>query len=202
MKAEAGLLLHVRGEHSEGTLRGRLEAKGFRVRSEILYVVEPRPLPQAAADALRADQVDAALFFSPRSARIFAEQTDGLSLAHVAAFCISAATAKALPEGRFGAVHVAAKPTRTRCWPCCPEPLTRRLQQGDTILSCNSLCVFPHTQEFLAGAAAFPRRRRARLERRGWRPSPGACRPHHPPAHRVARYGASPFAALPAKRGA
>lgn len=112
MTADEGALLHARGEHSEGTLGGRLEAKGFRVRGEILYIVEPRPLPHAAVAALLAGAVDAALFFSPRSARIFMEQTGGLPLGGVAAFCISAATAKVLPPGRFGAVHIAAKPNQ------------------------------------------------------------------------------------------
>ncbi len=50
--------------------------------------------------------------FSPRSARIFVEQAQGLSLAGVTACCISPATAKVLPEGLFRAIRVAARPNQ------------------------------------------------------------------------------------------
>jgi len=109
---EAGALLHACGEETEGTLAGRLEAKGYTVRRAVLYVVEPRPLPPDAAEALRAGDVDAALFFSPRSARSFAEQTQGLVLPKLLALCISPATAAALPGDGFGEVRVAAKPNQ------------------------------------------------------------------------------------------
>ncbi len=112
IRPQDGTLLHICGEQNEGTLAGRLTDMGFSVRREILYVVEPRSLPPSAADALRAGQVEAAIFFSPRSARIFVEQTGGLSLRNMTALCISTATAKALPEGAFGDVRIAAKPNQ------------------------------------------------------------------------------------------
>jgi uroporphyrinogen-III synthase len=112
LKPEAGKLLHVCGEQNEGMLAETLTAHGYAVRREILYVVEPLPLPPEAITALRAKAVDAALFFSPRSARIFVEQAQGLALDGVTAICISPATAKVLPEGRFAAIRIAAKPNQ------------------------------------------------------------------------------------------
>jgi uroporphyrinogen-III synthase len=107
-----GALLHVCGEQNEGNLAEALAAKGYNVRREILYVVEPLPLPAEAIAALAAGTVDAALFFSPRSARIFVEQAGGLALDGVTALCISPATAGALPPDRFGEIRTAAKPNQ------------------------------------------------------------------------------------------
>ena len=112
LRPDAGALLHVCGEQNEGALAETLAAKGYAVRREILYVVEPLPLPQEAIAALQAQAVDAALFFSPRSARIFIAQAEGLTLDRVTALCISPATAKALPQERFAAIRVAAKPNQ------------------------------------------------------------------------------------------
>jgi uroporphyrinogen-III synthase len=107
-----GTLLHVCGEQNEGTLAGRLASLGYAVQREILYVVEPRAMPPVATDALRAGQLDAAIFFSPRSAGIFMAQAGGISLRHVTALCISPATAQALPQGAFGDIRIAAKPNQ------------------------------------------------------------------------------------------
>jgi uroporphyrinogen-III synthase len=109
---DAGALLHVCGEQNAGSLAEALIGRGYAVRREILYVVEPLPLPPDAVAALAAQRVDAALFFSPRSARIFVEQAKSLRLDALTALCISPATAKALPEDRFAAVRIAARPNQ------------------------------------------------------------------------------------------
>lgn len=107
-----GTLLHVCGEQNEGALAETLVAAGYAVRREILYVVEARPLPHEAAQALRDGRVDAALFFSPRSARIFMEQAGSMPLHAVSALCISPATATALPQAAFREIRVATKPNQ------------------------------------------------------------------------------------------
>jgi len=107
-----GTLLHVCGEQNEGALAETLTATGYAVRREILYVVEARPLPDDAAQALRDGAVDAALFFSPRSARIFMEQADGMPLHNVSAVCISPATAAAVPQAVFREIRIAPKPNQ------------------------------------------------------------------------------------------
>jgi uroporphyrinogen-III synthase len=112
MAPDAGPLLHVCGEDSVGHLAEDLSSLGYAVCRETLYAIDAVPMPPQAIEALRNDALDAALFFSPRSARIFLEQAAGLPLRAVTAFCISPATAAALPKSRFGAVRVAAKPNQ------------------------------------------------------------------------------------------
>ena len=108
----SGALLHVCGEQNEGALAETLMAAGYKVRREILYVVEALLLPDAAVRALKEGIVDAALFFSPRSARIFIEQSGAMPLQAVSALCISSATAAALPPALFRAIRVAARPNQ------------------------------------------------------------------------------------------
>ena len=67
-------------------------------------------LPAPARGALAAGDVDAALFFSPRSARIFHELAKDLPLGHVTALAISPVTAEALRG--FRQVRVAAQPNQ------------------------------------------------------------------------------------------
>jgi len=114
-KRDGGTLLHVAGGETEGALRATLAKEGFAVRGAMLYeAVAAETLPPAAADALRAQTLDAALFFSPRSARIFADLVRHAGLADscgaVVAAAISEAAAKALGGLDFAAIRVAARP--------------------------------------------------------------------------------------------
>jgi uroporphyrinogen-III synthase len=106
-----GALMHAAGEGNDGKLAASLG--DFSVRREILYAVTPvEKMPAEAASALRKGGVDAALFFSPRSAAVFRDlaQGEGLALDRVIAAAISPATAAALAPLRFGALHVAPRP--------------------------------------------------------------------------------------------
>jgi uroporphyrinogen-III synthase len=109
---DAGALLHVRGEDGAGHLAQDLAARGYDVRAATLYAVDAVPLTAAARGALAEAAVDAVLLFSPRSARVFGEQTADLPLEKLTAFCISPATAAMLPAGRFAAIRVAAAPNQ------------------------------------------------------------------------------------------
>jgi uroporphyrinogen-III synthase len=86
---------------------------GFSVRQEILYAVTAvEKMPEAAVLALRQGRIDAALFFSPRSASVFrhcAEQ-ENLATDSVIAVCISSAAAAALAPLAFRRLLVPAKP--------------------------------------------------------------------------------------------
>jgi len=118
---KAGALLHAAGAESGGWLAGALAARGFQVLREILYRVEAAPhLPDAAIQALKDDAVQAALFFSPRSAEIFADRVRqaGLSTAGVLAVCISAKTADALYGLSFSEIKVAAAPNQAALLAC------------------------------------------------------------------------------------
>jgi uroporphyrinogen-III synthase len=108
-----GALLHVAGEGNDGRLIESLP--GFTVRQEVLYAVTPaEKMPQEAADALRQGRLDAALFYSPRSAasfrtRILEEQ---LSVEKLVAASISAATAASLTPLVFRDMRIAARPNQ------------------------------------------------------------------------------------------
>jgi len=110
-RPDKGALLQVAGEGNDGKLAASLA--DFSVRREILYAVTPAErIPAAALAALRAGTVDAALFFSPRSAKLFRDLAlgEGLKLDRVRAAAISPATAGALAPLSFAAILVAPRP--------------------------------------------------------------------------------------------
>jgi uroporphyrinogen-III synthase len=96
-----GPLVHAAGSVLSGDLAALLEAKGFAVRRLVLYDARPaaRLAPETEA-ALRAGMLDAALFFSPRTARTFVSLVgaSGLdrSCLEFQALCLSNAVAAAL----------------------------------------------------------------------------------------------------------
>ena len=107
-----GVLLHVCGEDAPGTLAENLSQRGFSVRRAALYRVDAAPvLPPAARAGLSQGALDAALFFSPRSARIFCELAQGLPTQKLIALCISPVTANALLLP-FREVRIAAAPNQ------------------------------------------------------------------------------------------
>jgi len=111
--ADKGALLHVCGAEAPGTLQQELDARGFAVRRAVLYRVEAaEALPPAIAQALADGALDAALFFSPRSARVFAALAGGLPTRTLIAACISPVTAAALGGQAFAEVRVAARPNQ------------------------------------------------------------------------------------------
>ena len=116
-----GLLLHVAGEEAPGALAETLRARGFQIRRESLYRVKAaQEMPPAAALALSQGVVDAALFFSPRSAEIFAAcvQRAGLPTRSLTAICISENTAKALEKINFSEIRIASSPNQDSVLSC------------------------------------------------------------------------------------
>jgi uroporphyrinogen-III synthase len=111
-----GALLHVSGEQGTGHLHEILTARGFTVRKAVLYRVDATDdLPVEAVAALEHGAVDAALFYSPRSARLFMQllAKGNLSVHGVIAACISAATAAGLEGGAdFADIRIAARPNQ------------------------------------------------------------------------------------------
>jgi uroporphyrinogen-III synthase len=99
-------LLHVAGSVVAGDLQGMLAEAGFRVERIVAYHAEPADhLPQDALNAIREQAIDLALFYSPRTARIFVALMDAAdrqnerlsqSLATVTAGCLSQAVRDAL----------------------------------------------------------------------------------------------------------
>ncbi|WP_374384092.1 uroporphyrinogen-III synthase [Dongia sp.] len=113
-----GTLLHAAGSSLAGDLKGQLEAAGYTVRRVTLYDAVPADsLSAATLMNLRLGGIDAALFFSPRSARTFvdlwrraevAQAADGLG--QVTALCLSAAVAREISGLGWRSIAVAPRP--------------------------------------------------------------------------------------------
>jgi uroporphyrinogen-III synthase len=106
-----GALLHVAGEGNDGKLAARLA--DFSVRRDILYAVTPaEKMPAEILAWLGQGEVDAALFFSPRSAAIFRDlaMKERLDLKGVLAVAISPPAAAALAPLAFAGLRTAQRP--------------------------------------------------------------------------------------------
>ncbi|MGC9953816.1 MAG: uroporphyrinogen-III synthase [Rhizomicrobium sp.] len=122
-RAQAGALLHATGAEGAGRLASLLTPKGYEVRSAILYDIEASTvLPQDVISALEDGSLDAALFFSPRSAKVFKDciLSAGLvgTCTRLIAVCISQATASALSPLSFAEIRVAARPNQDGLLAC------------------------------------------------------------------------------------
>ena len=118
-----GRLLHVAGSDVAGDLAGALSAVGFAVTRAVLYEARTAAaLTPETARLISDEKIDLALFFSPRSAAIFASLADAADvwsgLAATTAVSISAAADAALGDLRFHARRVAAAPTQEALLAC------------------------------------------------------------------------------------
>jgi uroporphyrinogen-III synthase len=112
-----GPLLHVKGAEADGTLARLLNDQGFDVKGAVLYdVAAVTKLTPAVRNLLA--RSDAALFFSPRSARVFHDAAVGLDLSAIIAACISEATAAALAPLAFREIRVASEPNQIAVLAC------------------------------------------------------------------------------------
>lgn len=112
-----GPLLHIAGSVLAGDLKGMLEARGFEVDRVALYeTVAASDLAEQAAFAIAQRRLDGALFYSPRTARIFAGLIEraGLqsSLSTITAYCLSPAVADSLGDLPFAGKFTAGTPTQ------------------------------------------------------------------------------------------
>jgi uroporphyrinogen-III synthase len=106
-------LLHVCSQDAPGTLSDQLGQSGFTVRRCALYTIEPAiELTAEAKAALQNRALDAVMFFSPRTARIFGQLTEGLPIDGLTALCISQASADAIAPLAFAQIKVAARPNQ------------------------------------------------------------------------------------------
>ncbi len=108
LKPEDGALFHPRGAAGAGSLP-RLLA-GFTVRCQTLYRAEAiSALPEEVTKNLA--KISHALFYSPRTARLFCRLARKLSLGHITALGLSPAVAKELAKSRWRRIKTAARPT-------------------------------------------------------------------------------------------
>lgn len=110
-----GTLFHVTGTVTAGDLKGALATFGFEVRTLQLYDARAADrLTEAVTAELTAGRIDAATFFSPRTADRFVTliRTENLEALceKVAALALSDAVANALAPLHFRKVLVAAHP--------------------------------------------------------------------------------------------
>jgi uroporphyrinogen-III synthase len=110
-----GRLLHVAGSTIAGDLAGALRGAGFAVDRAVLYEAHPSAgLGAETLRALNAGIVDFALFFSPRTAAIFARLADRAEAAEamrfVTAISLSEAADAALGGLPFRERHIAPRP--------------------------------------------------------------------------------------------
>lgn len=117
LRPDKGKLLHVAGSEVAGDLAGLLGSAGFAVERVALYEARAaEALSPETARLIERGEIDLALFFSPRTAAIFArlvaaaEIADGLTAA--AALSISAAANAALGDLPFRDRAIAATPTQ------------------------------------------------------------------------------------------
>ncbi len=113
----AGVLFHGAAGQVAGDLQGRLEAAGFTVRRAVLYDAVPADaLSRPTRAKLVGGQIDAILFFSPRTAETFVRlvQEAGVTAAcrRCEAVCLSPAVAERIGALAWSGIHVAAQPTR------------------------------------------------------------------------------------------
>jgi uroporphyrinogen-III synthase len=100
-RADAGPLLHVTSAHTAGDLSGALAKLGFHVQTIEAYAsTAARQLSASTASRLSAGEIDAAMFFSPRTAGTFSALVQAQGLAghceRVAALALSENVAKSL----------------------------------------------------------------------------------------------------------
>ena len=113
-----GTLLHLRGRDSGLSLAELLRANGYRLREAMLY--EARTASAFGDDLKRTlgerGKLDAALFFSPRTAEVFVRLAFDAGLAdacaRLQALCLSSAVAAAARALPWAAVRVAERPDR------------------------------------------------------------------------------------------
>jgi uroporphyrinogen-III synthase len=109
LRPQDGPLLHVAGNIVAGDLVGSLRERGFAIDSSILYEARPiAALSPTAIHALRSGALCFALFFSPRTAAVFARLA---GIAHLGECC---AAMSALSISPAADAAVAGLPWRDR----------------------------------------------------------------------------------------
>lgn len=112
-----GLLFHPAARKTAGDLGNLLAGDGFKVRRQTCYEAQmaTRLAPEIVA-AFRNHKIDAALFFSPRTAESFVklaqQEKIGAEMARVTAICLSQAVQDRLSLLTWQEVAIAAHPTQ------------------------------------------------------------------------------------------
>jgi uroporphyrinogen-III synthase len=111
----ASTLLYLAGAEMARDLAGELGGHGLRVMTHATYKMSPvTNLPRDVCEAFAANQIEAVLHYSQRSARAFidAARAAGVEISALAVpqCCISAAVASVVRDAGAGRVTVAESP--------------------------------------------------------------------------------------------
>ena len=131
LRPRDGRLVHAAGSEVAGDLAGALRRQGFDVARATLYEARPiGALDPAAVQALRAGDVDFALFFSPRTGAIFVRLAAAAAVAEccgaIAALSISAAADAELAPLPWRERRVAGRPTEAALLDALDQGLAER----------------------------------------------------------------------------
>jgi uroporphyrinogen-III synthase len=134
LRPQDGPLLHVAGNVVAGDLVGALCERGFGVERPVLYEAQPATaLTSTTIDALRCGSIDFALFFSPRTAAIFAELAAIAGVteccATITALSISRAADAAIAGLRWLGQRVAERPNQSALLAALDRVLSERSQR-------------------------------------------------------------------------
>src|SRR5579864_47160 len=134
LKPQGGKLLHIAGSVVAGDLAAALAAEGFAVERAVLYDASPAAaLTIRTAQSIASGEFDFALFFSPRTAAIFARLAEDAGvregLRPSVAVSISAAADAMLADLPFRDRVIAEAPTQAALI-ACVERLVRQSARG------------------------------------------------------------------------
>ena len=122
LRPEVGRLLHIAGSLVAGDLSGALRARGFGWTAPCSTRRGRSLLERGDGPALAAGIVDFALFFSPRTAAIFADSPTRPILPTP---CGASPRSRSAPPRTWRSTHCASgrgllprDPISPRCWPC------------------------------------------------------------------------------------
>jgi len=115
LKPKSGALVHITGTATAGDLKSALEPAGFTIRAEQLYKAHAATkFSSAFIHELATGRINAATFFSPRTATTFVRLIEGAnhgaSCANVTALALSEAVAAPLRALHFRRVLAAEQP--------------------------------------------------------------------------------------------
>jgi uroporphyrinogen-III synthase len=133
LRPQDGKLLHVTGSVVAGGLGAALREQGFAVERRVLYEAQPAAVLSATTtEALRTGSIDFALFYSPRTASIFAKLAGAAEVmdccATITAVSISPAADAALGDVPWLDRRVAERPNQSSLLEALDRVLSKRAQ--------------------------------------------------------------------------
>ena len=107
-------VLYLAGEDRSGDLMGDLVVRGIAAELAVIYRAATAPFSAALVESLKADEVDAVLHFSKRSAQSYLAGAAAAGVADLALavrhFCLSAQIAEPLRAAGASGIAVAKRP--------------------------------------------------------------------------------------------